>query len=79
MNTVTNIKEAKSKKVQWHTITFLVIFHVLSIFAIFTFSWQNFIAFALTWWIAGSLGIGLGYHRLLTHRGFKTHKWFEYF
>jgi fatty-acid desaturase len=25
------------------------------------------------------LGIGIGYHRLLTHRGFKTPKWVEYF
>ena len=27
---------------------------------------------------AGS-GIGMGYHRLLTHRGYKTPKWVEYF
>jgi stearoyl-CoA desaturase (delta-9 desaturase) len=26
----------------------------------------------------GSFGIGLGYHRLLTHRGYKTPKWVEY-
>ena len=25
--------------------------------------------------LAGSLGIGMGYHRLLTHRAFKTKKW----
>jgi len=25
------------------------------------------------------MGIGMGYHRLLTHRGFKTPKWVEYF
>jgi stearoyl-CoA desaturase (delta-9 desaturase) len=31
------------------------------------------------WFVAGSLGIGMAYHRLLTHRGFKTHKWVEYF
>jgi len=31
------------------------------------------------WWVAGSLGIGMGYHRLLTHRGYKTSKWIEYF
>jgi stearoyl-CoA desaturase (delta-9 desaturase) len=31
------------------------------------------------WWVAGSLGIGMGYHRLLTHRGYKTPKWMEYF
>ncbi|MBA2493887.1 MAG: fatty acid desaturase [Acidobacteria bacterium] len=29
-------------------------------------------------WIVGSLGVGLGYHRLLTHRSFKAPKWLEY-
>ena len=24
------------------------------------------------------LGIGMGYHRLLTHRGYKTYRWVEY-
>jgi stearoyl-CoA desaturase (delta-9 desaturase) len=28
--------------------------------------------------VAGMLGIGMGYHRLLTHRGYKTYKWCEY-
>src|SRR3954462_11402050 len=27
---------------------------------------------------AGMLGIGMGYHRLLTHRGYKTFTWLEY-
>jgi len=31
------------------------------------------------WWVSGSLGIGMSYHRLLTHRGYKTPKWVEYF
>src|SRR5205807_5447768 len=31
------------------------------------------------WWVSGSLGIGMCYHRLLTHRGYKTPKWVEYF
>ena len=31
------------------------------------------------WWVSGSLGIGMAYHRLLTHRGYKTPKWVEYF
>src|SRR5581483_653758 len=33
----------------------------------------------LMWWVAGSLGIGIGYHRLLTHRGYKVPKPVEYF
>ena len=36
-------------------------------------------AAAILWWVAGSLGIGMAYHRLLTHRGYKTPKWVEYF
>jgi stearoyl-CoA desaturase (delta-9 desaturase) len=27
----------------------------------------------------GMLGIGMAYHRLLTHRGYRTYKWVEYF
>ena len=26
-----------------------------------------------------NMGIGMGYHRLLTHRGYRTPKWLEYF
>jgi sn-1 stearoyl-lipid 9-desaturase len=42
------------------------------------FSWQALIAAAALWWIAGSPGVGIGFHRLLTHRGYKTPKWVEY-
>ena len=59
--------------------TAVTIFHILAVWALFTFSWQNLLAAAITWWIAGSWGIGMGYHRLLTHGGFKTPKWMEYF
>ncbi|MFY9559512.1 MAG: fatty acid desaturase [Terriglobales bacterium] len=61
------------------TITlFLGLFHVCAIVALFMFSWKA-LAFALVmWWIAESLGIGMGFHRLLTHRGYKTPKWMEY-
>jgi stearoyl-CoA desaturase (delta-9 desaturase) len=31
------------------------------------------------WLVSGSWGIGMGYHRLLTHRGYRTPKWVEYF
>jgi stearoyl-CoA desaturase (delta-9 desaturase) len=42
------------------------------------FSWQNLAAMLIGNWIVISLGIGLGYHRLLTHRSFKAPKWLEY-
>ena len=57
----------------------LVVFHALAIAAFFTFSWRNLVVALVLHWIAVGLGISMGYHRLHTHRGFKTYKWFEYF
>lgn len=78
MQNVIEINQAQSLKIQWSTIIAVAVFHILAIWALFTFSWQNLAAFVVLWWVSGSLGIGLGYHRLLTHRGFKTPKWLEY-
>jgi stearoyl-CoA desaturase (delta-9 desaturase) len=69
----------KSENINWITTTAMVAFHIGAIAALFMFSWKNLLAAFVLWWIAGSLGIGLGYHRLLTHRGFKVPKWLEYF
>ena len=65
--------------INWTTSFFLGAFHVGAIAALFFFTWKAFATFMVLWWVAGSLGIGMGYHRLLTHRGFKTPKWMEYF
>ncbi|HEX8288628.1 MAG TPA: fatty acid desaturase [Pyrinomonadaceae bacterium] len=79
MQNVVELKQVKSDQIQWVTMSFVTAFHILAIGALFTFSWANLIAALVTWWIAGSWGIGMGYHRLLTHRGFKTSKPIEYF
>ncbi|MCA1592933.1 MAG: fatty acid desaturase [Acidobacteria bacterium] len=65
--------------INWSTCITMVVFHAASIAALFMFTWKGLAAAALLWWISGSLGIGMGFHRLLTHRGFKTPKWVEYF
>src|SRR5580704_12830127 len=62
----------------WVTTLFMVAFHVGAFAALFFFTWKGVALFILFWWVAGSLGIGMGYHRLLTHRGYKTPKWVEY-
>ncbi len=62
----------------WVTTLFMVLFHLGALAALFVFSWKALIVSVLLWWVAGSLGIGMGYHRLLTHRGYKTPKWMEY-
>lgn len=61
------------------TAFFMVAFHVGAVAAFFYFSWGALLTTVLLWWISGSLGIGMCYHRLLTHRAYKTHKWVEYF
>ena len=53
-------------------------FHVGAIASLFFFTWKALAVACFLWWVSGSLGIGMGYHRLLTHRGYKTPKWIEY-
>ena len=62
----------------WRNVVMVVSFHLLAIPVLWTFSWQNLAALLIGNWIVGSLGVGLGWHRLLTHRGFKAPKWLEY-
>jgi fatty-acid desaturase len=57
----------------------LIVFHIGAVAAFWTFSWTNFSVALALYCIAGGFGISMGYHRLHTHRGFKTYKWFEYF
>jgi fatty-acid desaturase len=73
------IEFTPSNKIHWNTIFFVVAFHALAVWALFSFSWTNLAVTFAAWWIAGSWGIGIGYHRLMTHRGFKSPRWLERF
>jgi sn-1 stearoyl-lipid 9-desaturase len=75
-----NIIESKAlpKNINWKNLTIIITFHLLTVAAFFMFSWQNLLVMLIGNWIVGSLGVGLGYHRLLTHRSFKAPKWLEY-
>jgi len=66
-------------QINWVTAFFMVSFHVGAVASLFFFTWKALLVAGFLWWISGSLGIGMGYHRLLTHRGYKTPKWIEYF
>ncbi len=61
------------------TTFFMLAFHAGAVAALFFFTWKALALAIVLWWIAGSLGIGMAYHRLLTHRGYKCPKWVEYF
>ena len=69
---------AEDNGINWITATFMLLFHVGAVAALFFFSWKAVLLAGFLYWVSGSLGIGIGYHRLLTHRGYKTPTWVEY-
>ena len=69
----------KHGAIKWNTSIFMIIFHAGAVAALFMLSWKVVPITLLLWWISGSLGIGIGFHRLLTHRGYKVPKAVEYF
>jgi len=81
MSTVAVASAGKSRysKVSAVTAIVLVWFHIHAVAALFQFTWTRFAVAAVLYWVAVGLGISMGYHRLHTHRGFKTFKPFEYF
>ncbi len=60
-------------------ILFMIAMHLLAFGAIFHFSWSAVAIFALMYWVTACLGITFGFHRMLSHRTFKTPKWVERF
>ena len=66
-------------QIAWSTLMTMVVFHVLAVIALFFATWDAIlVAFALHWICIG-WGIGLGYHRLHTHRAYKVPKAVEHF
>jgi fatty-acid desaturase len=64
--------------INWGTWVFLIVAHIGSVAALFFWSWPAVITAVVLYWVAGSLGIGMGFHRLITHRGYKVPKVVEY-
>jgi fatty-acid desaturase len=71
-------RSAQGAALNWLILVFMVIFHVGAIAALFFFSWTALAVAAILHAIAINVGIGMGYHRLLTHRGYQTPRWVEY-
>jgi len=65
--------------INWISLTVFTLFHVGAIVPLFFFTWPAFSIALVLYWLSLSLGIGVGYHRLLAHRSFETPKWIEYF
>jgi stearoyl-CoA desaturase (delta-9 desaturase) len=64
--------------INWIFAITIVSFHLGALAALFYFWWSALLAFLIVWILAQNVGIAMGYHRLLTHRGYSTPKWLEY-
>ena len=62
----------------WLTFTIIALFHAGALAALFFFTWQRLAVMAIIYILAINVGIGMCYHRLLTHRGYQVPKWLEY-
>lgn len=57
-------ESAGDNGINWATATFMALFHVGAVAALFFFAWKALFVALFLYWVAGSLGIGMGYHRL---------------
>ena len=75
---IATAQQRQTGKINWQTAIPIVIFHLLAIAGLFYFSWTNLAVGLVMWWIMGSVGIGLSFHRQLTHRGFQSPNWLKH-
>ena len=64
---------------KWLTTIVLTAFHAGAVAALFYFRWPSLVTAVCLTWVAGGLGISMGYHRLLTHRSYRVPLFLEYF
>jgi fatty-acid desaturase len=72
------LKGIKLPPLSWGHVFFFGVYHILALTAPFHFSWTALGVLLFLHWLTASIGICLGYHRLLTHRSFQVPKWLEY-
>ncbi len=63
---------AGSGGLKWASLAAVVLIHLLAATAPLCVTGPGVVAFAILYLITGQLGINLGYHRLLSHRSFRT-------
>ncbi|MDZ4782832.1 MAG: fatty acid desaturase [Planctomycetia bacterium] len=74
-------KDRWSRGLDWVNAIWIGFVHVGALVALYPyfFSWKGFGLAVALYWVTGSLGICLGFHRYLTHGGFSTYRpvrWF---
>jgi sn-2 palmitoyl-lipid 9-desaturase len=69
---------SKTPKLSWANVAFFGAAHAVVLLTPWFFSWSALGITLVLHWLFGSIGICLGYHRLLTHRSLQVPKWLEY-
>ena len=76
--TVVTLEGKQRLALSWTSVAFFSAFHILALLAPWFFSWKALGVMVFLHWLTGSIGICLGYHRLLTHRSLQVPQWLEY-
>ena len=58
----------------WPVLIWIVGVHLTALAAPFFFSWSGLAICLALYWVTGSFGVCMGYHRLLTHGSFTTYR-----
>jgi fatty-acid desaturase len=68
------------RRIYWYYTSVVVTYHALALLALvpWLFSWAGVATCVVCTMSFGILGINIGYHRLLTHRGLACPRWFEH-
>ncbi len=77
-NTVTVSDRYTKFPPYYASIAFFGSMHLACLLAPWFFSWSALGLMLVLHWLTGSIGISLGYHRLLSHRSLKVPQWLEY-
>lgn len=73
-------EQTQPVRILWEYLIVLGIVHAVALLAFvpWLFTWSGLVLAVLGHFVFGMLGITIGYHRLLTHRGFSCPKWLEH-
>ena len=79
MTTRSAVAEGKEPlALSWTFVAFIGSVHALALLAPWFFSWSALGVMIFLHWLFGSIGICLGFHRILSHRSLQVPKWLEY-
>jgi len=77
-DSIKTVPRGQQTPLSWTSVFFFGTIHALALLAPWFFSWSALGVMLFLHWIMGSIGICLGYHRLLTHRSLQVPKLLEY-